>query len=210
MTRRVTSSYEVMGLSEKAPLQTRLILSSPPSSLLVVATLAGWSESPEVIALRKHIPGCVCQPCMHTLGMNRQSLVPHIPWGVHWLADVLSPRDPSLWESLLKNKQTLSYPKKNQKLFKCNSSHGNECLLKINKELVPPHTWFFTFIFQRAGGRNHLLLLKFTLSLHHAVGRPGELLLFVIFSLSPSQVAARTAQTQEKSAQELALQRGLE
>lgn len=102
-----------------------------PPSLQLPPCQGEVKPPPFQTALRKHIPGCVCQPCMHTSGMNRQSFMPHSPWGVHLLADVLSPWDISLREGLLKNKQTLSYQKeKNQYLFKCNYSHGNKCLLK--------------------------------------------------------------------------------
>lgn len=133
----------------------------------------------------------------------------------------VSPWDTSLQEHLLKNKQTLSYQEK--RFVQINYSHGNKCLLKKTRgsnELVPLNTFFFTFTSQTVG-RGHLLLLKFTLSLHYAVGRPGELLLkrwlwpnlhlfslLVYDSLSPSQVAACALKTQEKSAQELAVQSG--
>lgn len=140
-----------------------------PPSLQLPPCQGEVKPPPFQTALRKHIPGCVCQPCMHTSGMNRQSFMPHSPWGVHLLADVLSPWDISLREGLLKNKQTLSYQKEKNNI--CSNA-------TIHMEISACSR----------GNKENCCCLWFPLS----------------------QVAAWTAQTQEKSAQELAVQRGLE
>lgn len=124
-------------------------------------------------------------------------------------------------QGFVKNKQTLSHKKED--LLKCSYSHGNKCLLRKTRginELVPLDTLFFTFTSQTKGRTGHLLL-NFTLSLHYAVRRSGNCCfstsfckistfsLLVSDSFSPSQVAACSPKTWEKSAHELTVQSDL-
>lgn len=121
------------------------------------------------------------------------------------------------------NLKKINKATKKKDLFKCNYSHGKECLLKKTKEsneLVPLNS-------KTAGGRGHLLLLKFTLTSLQSgevwgtaarvlalVKSPPFLSPCLWFPLSfpgcslHSQEKSGKITPREKSAQELAVQSG--